>query len=94
MRRSNGAPQNVARLCLLWLPVMTVVPEDDLATASEVSRAQSSCASCDVVKVAFGLAALLSVLLNFAVVRRWMVEELESLVDVSREKNTPGIATR
>ncbi|CAL1143591.1 unnamed protein product [Cladocopium goreaui] len=31
-------------------------------------RAQSSCASCDVVKVAFGLAALLSVLLNFAVV--------------------------
>ena len=91
MRRSNGAPQNVARLCLLWLPVMTVVPEDDLtpATASAVSRA-----SCDVVKVAFGLAALLSVLLNFAVVRRWMVEELESLVDVSREKNTPGIATR
>ena len=79
MRRSNGAPQNVARLCLLWLPVMTVVPEDDLtpATASEVSRA-----SCDVVKVAFGLAALLSVLLNFAVVR-WMFQGIFI---------TPGIA--
>ena len=84
MRRSNGVPQNVARLCLLWLPVMTVVPEDDLtpATASEVSRAQSSCASCDVVKVAFGLAALLSVLLNFAVVR-WMFQGIFI---------TPGIA--
>ena len=58
---------------------MTVVPEDDLtpATASEVSRA-----SCDVVKVAFGLAALLSVLLNFAVVR-WMFQGIFI---------TPGIA--
>jgi nitrate reductase NapE component len=59
-----------------------VVPEDDLTTAFEVSRAQSSCASCDVVKVAFGLAALLSVLLNFAVVR-WMFQGIFI---------TPGIA--
>lgn len=57
----------IRKPCRVCGSISLPLPAATATASSEVSRSRSS---CDVVKVAFGLAALLSVLLNFAVVRQ------------------------